>query len=123
MKLLTREFGFVKPLNEDPNNRDLFSTLRDICDDDDARELIPCSMGNGTVYPPKDCWNVPESKNRKASSKTTINPSQSSLESEPQRSRKSLGGVKADKVKRIKVSMILFRFCSQLIILGDGGCK
>ena len=115
IRKLMGECGFVKPVEEDPANRYLNSTLREVVREDLIRELIPCSVGDGTVYPPTDCW---KEKGGKKTGKSSLKPGPSGSRpvvgsgsktniSKPSGSSNSLGkgsaGKKADKVKRFKV--------------------
>ena len=110
IRRLAGECGFVKPSEEDPNNRHFYSVIRDVCREDLARELIPCNMGDGTVYPPEDIWED------KGARKKMSKPSSSRTSLGTTGSATSLGGrdgrgstaKKADKVKRYKVC---FKFC------------
>jgi len=105
IRRLFGECGYVKPVEEDPNNRHFYSLLREVCREDLVRELIPCNMGDGTVYPPEDIWQEKGGKKKGAKPST----SKASLASG---SRVSLGvsegrsstAKKADKVKRFKVA-------------------
>ena len=113
IRRLFGECGYAKPVEEDPNNRHFYSVLRDVCREDLVRELIPCNMGDGTVYPPEDIWQ------EKGGRKKGVKPS-SSAAGLAMGSRVSLGASegksstakKADKVKRFKVHIIFFSFRS-----------
>jgi len=98
IRKLMGECGFVVPVENDPANRQLNSTLRDLVREDMVRELIPCSMGGGKVYPPVDCWKEKGGKKKtvKGGSKPVASGSRASV-------GKGSAGKKADKVKRFKV--------------------
>ena len=110
------ECGFVKPVEQDPANRYLNSTLREVVREDLVRELIPCSVGDGTVYPPADCWMEKGSKKSVKKVSGGLKPVASG-NVHTSGSRISLGkasgsgvnpgktsaGRKADKVKRFQV--------------------
>eukprot|EP00090_Calanus_glacialis_P011360 TRINITY_DN19777_c0_g1_i1.p1 TRINITY_DN19777_c0_g1~~TRINITY_DN19777_c0_g1_i1.p1 ORF type:complete len:759 (+),score=285.43 TRINITY_DN19777_c0_g1_i1:137-2278(+) len=120
IRRLMGECGFVKLVEEDPVNRYLNSTLREVVREDLVRELIPCSVGDGTVYPPADCWK--EKGGKKSGKKASGGlKSVASGHVHISGSRKSLGkasgsgvnpgkgsaGRKADKVKRFQVDQDL----------------
>ena len=93
IKRMMVECGFVKPAEEDPTGREFTCELREIARDSQIKELIPMNKGVGGVYPPRDLWDI---KGGKKSKKVAPVPSASSV-----------GGgkkVKADKVRRFKVS-------------------
>ena len=106
IRRLMGECGFVVPVEQDPANRYLNSTLRDVAREDLVRELIPCSVGDGTVYPPVDCWK------EKGGKKKAAKGDQGGYKAVASGSRASLGkgstGRKADKVKRFKVGNLIF---------------
>ena len=93
IKRMMVECGFVKPAEEDPTGREFTCELREIARDSQIKELIPMNKGVGKIYPPRDLWDI---KGGKKSKIVTPVPSASSV-----------GGgkkVKADKVRRFKVS-------------------
>lgn len=93
IKRMMVECGFVKPAEEDPTGREFTCELREIARDSQIKELIPMNKGLGNIYPPRDLWDI---KGGKKSKNVAPVPSASSV-----------GGgkkVKADKVRRFKVS-------------------
>ena len=80
IKRMMEQCGFVPNQEQDPHLRVFHETIRDIGRQEHVEELIPCNLGRGEIYPPKDCWEVTGEKKK--------------------RKRKP----KADQVKRLKVS-------------------
>ena len=95
IKRMMAECGFVKPEEEDPNNRDFYYELREVAKDRQVAELIPCSKGAGVTYPPKDVWDI---KGGKKKAKVQPVKSGASIGS-------GKGSKKADKVRRLKVKL------------------
>ena len=81
VKRMMERCGFVPSQEEDPHQRFFHEAIRDIARREHVEELIPCNLGRGEIYPPKDCWEEKGEKKKK--------------------SRKA----KADKVKRLKVNI------------------
>ena len=86
IKRMMEQCGFVSSEEQDPHLRYFHEAIRDIGRREHVEELIPCNLGRGEIYPPKDCWEVKGEKKKK--------------------SRKA----KADKVKRLKVSHPVMKF-------------
>ena len=80
IKKMMEQCGFVPSQQQDPHLRYFHEAIRDIGRREHVEELIPCNLGRGEIYPPKDCWEVKGGKKKKKSRKA-----------------------KADKVKRLKV--------------------
>merc|ERR1711874_391207 len=78
IKRMMEQCGFVPSQEQDPHLRYFHEAIRDIARLEHVEELIPCNLGRGEIYPPKDCWEEKGGKKKK--------------------SRKA----KADKVKRLK---------------------
>ena len=84
IKRMMEQCGFVPSQEQDPHLRYFHEAIRDIARLEHVEELIPCNLGRGEIYPPKDCWEEKGGKKKKNSRKA-----------------------KADQVKRLKVT---FRF-------------
>ena len=97
IRRMMAECGFVKPEDEDPNNREFYYELREVAKDSQVAELIPCSKGAGVTYPPKDVWDI---KGGKQKAKVQPVKSGASIGS-------GKGSKKADKIRRLKVKLKL----------------
>merc|ERR1719219_1157853 len=91
------EAGFIP--KADQGNWWLYDKLRKTVRRDIWMELIPRSVGDGTVYPPQGCWEE-EGKTSKAKKRGSSSSSDDEAAGPSQRKKKRNS---ASKVKRFKV--------------------